>query len=53
MKSIKTMLKIEGKLSIRDMNMCIFAIIMDCQHFFIQLLFGHIRNSIFYWCHII
>lgn len=28
MKSIKTMLKIEGKLSIRDMNMCIFAIIM-------------------------
>lgn len=28
MKSIKTMLKIEGKLSIRDMNMCIFAIFM-------------------------
>ncbi|GEQ23514.1 hypothetical protein CBU02nite_40200 [Clostridium butyricum] len=26
---------------------------MDCQHFLIQLLFGHIRKSIFNRCHII
>ena len=26
---------------------------LDCQHFLIQLLFGHIRKSIFNRCHII
>lgn len=25
---------------------------MDCQHFFVQLLFGHICKTIFYWSHV-
>ena len=26
---------------------------MDCQYFFVQILFGHTINSILYWSHII
>lgn len=26
--------------------------IVDCQHFFVQLLFGHICKTIFYWSHV-
>ena len=25
---------------------------VDCQHFFVQLLFGHICKTIFYWSHV-
>ena len=42
----------EGNKWVVDMDLQKFFDKVDCQHFFIQLLFGHIRNSIFYWCHI-
>jgi transposase len=29
-----------------------FDLKVDCQHFFVQLLFGHICKTIFYWSHV-